>query len=320
MRYTQGVAVQLLLISDRSDDVGFAELIASANDFDLVKLTSGGEVRAQLVERPQSVVLWNIDARAKIDGISQILLKSIQPVRVFTLSDQPLSRYRSVFSRPAFGHNILRRFGDPAPVIYAKLMAEAMTPYPLGTARYLPEGTPIQKITLSRSTQKNAAVEAIQNHFTKRNIVPRLAALVAQAADELIMNAIFDAPVLPNGVQYRRNLSRAQDFELGDNERVEVEVGSSSDYVAVSVSDPFGSLQKATLLRFLSKSYEKESYVVKRSDPEAGLGIHRVIRAGLSLLFVCQPKKKTQVTVLFPIAPNYRTFRSGFRFISMMTE
>lgn len=319
-RYTQTVAVQLLLISDRDDDVKFAELLASTNGFDLVRRAAGEEVRAFLVERPQTVVLWNIDARDKIDGMSQILLKTVSPVRVFTLSDQPLSRYPEVFNHPAFGHNLLRRFEDPAPAIYAKLVAAAMTPYPLGTARFLPEGAKTQKIPLSRSSQKNAAVDALQSHFTKRGVIPRLAALAAQAVDELIMNAVFNAPVLQSGLQFRRNLNRAIDFDLSADERVEVEIGSSSKYFAVSVTDPHGSLQKPTLLRFLRRSYEKEGFVLKKSDPGSGLGIHGVIRAGLSLLFICRPKKKTQVTLFFPIAPDYRTFRSGFRFVSIMTE
>src|SRR5262249_23345514 len=143
-----------------------------------------------------------------------------------------------------------------------------------GLAAFLAAGSNPQKIRLTRSTHKRAAIEAIQNHLQKQGVRGRLAALVAQATDELILNAIFDAPLDNHGSSLRHTLSRDSDFELAEREQVEIEVGSSGSYMGVSVTDQFGTLKRKTILNALNTNSKTQ-----------GLGLYKTLNSGLSLAF-----------------------------------
>jgi hypothetical protein len=95
-------------------------------------------------------------------------------------------------------------------------------------------------------------------------------------------------------------------------------MASSDDYVGVCVSDQFGSLKKQMLMGFLSKDYHSEDYVLRKGDPGAGLGLHGIVQSGLSLLFLCKPGIRTEVMIFFAKGASYKSFRSGFRFFSVI--
>lgn len=311
----------LLLVSGREEDARLAEHISKANGLPLTAITDAHEVRTFLVDNPKAVVFLGADDRKVAEGAGQVMLKLGYPrLRIFAITDEPLKAYPHLFEFPAFGHHLYRRFDGHSVGLYARLAAAAVTPHPFGLQRYFPDGATHQKIVLRKASQKHAAVEAIQNLLSKLKLPSRVASSVAKAVDELIMNALFDAPVAADGTRTRRALPRDSDFELTPKDEVVVELAWFDGYLAVSVSDPFGSLKKDTLLGFLKKDYQEEAYVARRGDPGAGLGLNDTIQSGLSLLFVTKPGVRTEVTVFCPNVRSFKAFRDAFAFLSLIVE
>jgi hypothetical protein len=93
-------------------------------------------------------------------------------------------------------------------------------------------------------------------------------------------------------------------------------VGYDGEYIAVSVGDNFGSLDKAKLLNHMSKVYTESEYKLKATSAGAGIGLAQVFRSGGSFVFVSESRVKTEVSVIFRKTDNYREFREQFRFIS----
>jgi hypothetical protein len=226
--------------------------------------------------------------------------------------------YPHLYKVPVYGHYLHRRFAGAATELYARIARAALeTDPPFGLARYLPEGAQVREIVLSRSGHKTAAIEAIQSSLTKQGLKGRLAASVAQAADELILNAIFDAP--SEGRERTRHKElRDADFELAENARITVEFGQAEGYMAVGVGDRFGTLTRRTVLDSLRKHLEKEGGdATKVKVGESGLGLHGIVRSGLSLIYVNKGRVGTQMILVFPKVENFRDFRTGFRFLSL---
>lgn len=312
------MAAHFLIVSEREEDLRFGEFLAFANDLASHQVVTAEALQKAMFDFPRSVVLWDAESPEKTAPISDVLAKSTPPSRVFAVTDQPLNTYEHLASAPVFSHHVFRRYGEPAPTLYARLVGAALNPSPFGLSRYFPEAPPITNLKITRSGQKRAAVDAIQNFFTKQRVNSRLAALVAQACDELLMNAIFDAPVLPNGMPLRRGTGRDADFELIEQEHVHLDMASSDDYVGICVSDQFGSLKKSVLMGFLSKDYYGQEYVLRKGDPGAGLGLHGIVQSGLSLLFLSKPGARTEVMIFFAKGASYKNFRGGFRFLSVI--
>jgi hypothetical protein len=84
------------------------------------------------------------------------------------------------------------------------------------------------------------------------------------------------------------------------------------------------SLKKETLLRFLAQDFHNSAYDPVRSTAQsgagAGLGLHGIHQAGLSLLFASAPGERTEVMIFFSMLASYKDFRSGFRFLSVLTS
>jgi hypothetical protein len=164
-------------------------------------------------------------------------------------------------------------------------------------------------------------MEASQTVLRKLGLPSRIASATSQAIDELLMNAIFDAPVDKQGSHSRKREMRNAEFELGVREQVELELGWSDVAIGVRVSDNFGSLTKEELLAFLSKNYQEAAFSpakAERQEKGSGLGLYGITQSGLSVLFVSKPGVRTEVILIIPRAPDVRQFRSSFRFLSIL--
>jgi hypothetical protein len=310
---------QLLVISQREEDLRFGEFIAFANNMQVANALSPKQVKEAISANNQTVVFWGADDTEMASPIGEILGPLTSPSRVVAVTDGPLKEHPHLFKYPVFGHHFFRRFDNPAPILFSKIIGAAIEAQPFHLLRYFPAKTKGHQIKLTRSGQKGSAIVAIHKHLEKLGVANRLSTLVSQASDELIMNALFDAPTLPDGALMRRGTDRHADFELVDKEHVVVDISETEDYIGICIADKFGSLKKGLVLRFLGKDYQANEYVPRTDDPGAGLGILGIIQSGLSLLFVCKPGVRTEVMIFFPRSPNYKQFKMGFRFVSLLS-
>lgn len=218
---------------------------------------------------------------------------------------------------PYFSHHIYRQFKDPTAEIIAYLAKACGSTDPFGLEKFMPEGTQIRKIMLKKASQRKAVVNGMTNLLGKTGTPPQLIQMAIQTTDEILMNAIFDAP-LQGENRYRRQIERNMDFELSEKECVDLELGVGKGYLAICARDHFGSLKRDSVLNFIRKNYEKQDYKVKDDDHGAGLGIYGILQSGLSLLFSSRPNVKTEVTLFIPVVKNMKSFRTSFRFFSFL--
>src|SRR5262249_33429793 len=148
---------------------------------------------------------------------------------------------------PLFGHFVIRNYGDPkeAGQHYGRIVKATLADRAFGLKSLLNEKAKIQVVKLQQSTQKQDAVEAIKNYLLAAKFQSRMATVIANAVDELLMNAIFDAPVDELGKPLLSSTSRATLIKLEAQHSVEMHVGYDGRYVGITAVDLFGSLDKA---------------------------------------------------------------------------
>lgn len=315
---------ELLLISEREDDLAFCGKLAKAVNFTFSYVPSRDQLKSFLIDHPECVVFWDCDhaeagnekSPKSVAAIGKILKDLGKPLKIFAITDKPINQYPYLFKAPVFGHHIFRRYQEPALQLYATIVQSLFVNYPFGLNRFFPEGTANQKVVLTASKQKGPAVQAVQNVLGKMGVTNRLTGIVAQAIDELIMNAIFDAPH-EDGEALRKSLPRSEAFLFSPGEEVWLEMMMSDKYIGICIADGYGTLKKDVILGFLRKNYQEENYTNKKGG--GGLGLNEIIHSGLSVLFICKPNTRTEVMLFFPRAGNYKEFREGIRFVSLIT-
>jgi hypothetical protein len=142
-----------------------------------------------------------------------------------------------------------------------------------------------------------------------------MATVAANAVDELLMNAMFDAPVDGSGRPVYNAISRNTAFALEERNAIEMNVGFDGSQIGISVIDQFGSLDRGRLLAHVSKKYSEDAYKLKNIVAGAGIGLATIFRTGGSLIFASENGVRTEATVVFRRTDNFRDFKEQFRYL-----
>ena len=320
----------ILLVSEQPEDLPFCQELAKQLPTTLEKVSTLEFLTAKLLDKP--FVFLDADFGKSISDIvarqmGLIISQHARPERVFILANEPLSSGSWLGDATFFGHYLLRRFNPPALDIVTRLALSSLN-FNLGTLTEIcNRGASVQKITIKKLKQKAVAVEAIHSTLKKRGIPARICANVAQAADELMLNALYDAPRDATGKAYRKEISADPEheefFELNPQEQITLEMASHADYFSVCIHDHFGTLNRKSVQSVLKKDYQKNELAVakpaKVGGPSAGLGTYDIFKSGLSLLFAVKPGVETQAWIFVPYAESYKKFRGTFQYFSFLT-
>lgn len=164
-----------------------------------------------------------------------------------------------------------------------------------GAEKYLLWGTDLQSTTLTRGSQRADIVAHLSEQVRTRGQSARVASMAMLVADELLSNAVHNAPVDASGVHYRRELPRAEEVELDERHQVRLRWGCDARYLAIEVTDPFGSLDRDTILRSLAKND------VREHGSRAGMGVALAYRSCDHLVFNLAPGKRTEIIALIDV-------------------
>jgi len=225
----------------------------------------------------------------------------------------------------------------PMPVLGEELMVTAqklLRDDLFGAEKYLLWGTELEAITLTRASQRTHVVGELADQVRARGLGPRAASVAMLVADELISNAVHNAPVDDAGAHYRADLPRDGELELDPRHRVALRWGCDGRYLAVEVTDRFGSLDRDTILRALVRTKRSplwhagglsqrisgarhardempggwpesgqppEASGFKDAGGGAGMGIALAYRSCDHLVFNLAPGKRTEVIALIDV-------------------
>lgn len=186
----------------------------------------------------------------------------------------------------------------PMPVLAEELTITAhklMRGDLFGVEKYLLWGTDLHEVVITRASQRAHVVAELAEQIRNRGQSARVASMTMLVADELISNAVHNAPIDAAGAHYRAELARDQELELDERHQVRLRWGCDARYVALEVTDSFGSLDRDTVLRSLAK------HDVRESGGGAGMGVALSYRSCDHLVFNLAPGKRTQIIALVDV-------------------
>lgn len=164
-----------------------------------------------------------------------------------------------------------------------------------GAEKYLLWGTQLHDTVLTRSTQRPHIVAELAESVRACGQSARVASMAMLVTDELVSNAVHNAPVDDQGAHYRKDLARDTELELDARHQVRLRWGCDARYLAIEVSDGFGSLDRATILDALAKND------IRESGGGAGMGIALAYRSCDHLVFNLAPGRRTEIIALIDV-------------------
>lgn len=183
-----------------------------------------------------------------------------------------------------------------------------------GVEKYLMWGVEVQNKTVLRSTQREELREGVQAHFRKIGIRSTVLDRVDTAVEEMLMNAIYDAPVDSQGNPIFNHVSRKNEIVLDTHQQSQLSYASDGVMLAVSVTDPFGSLNNETIVEYLLSCYSGQAGIMNDKKGGAGRGLHQIIEASDLTIFNVKKGVRTEVISLFYIDGQKRDCQPSFHY------
>jgi hypothetical protein len=237
------------------------------------------------------------------------------------ISSVDLQKVKFPIQSPLFGNFIVREFGpgkeSPATCgkHYGRIVKATLLEHAFGLTHFLDQDAKVQIVKFKNTNQKQAGVEAVKNYLLAAGFKSRMATVIANAVDEILMNAMFDAPVDGSGRPMHTALSRNTAIALEAKSAIEMHVGFDGTRVGISVIDQFGSLDRGRLLSHVSKKYSDDAYKLKNIVAGAGIGLATIFSTGGSLVFASESGMRTEATIFFARTDNFRIFKEQFRYL-----
>lgn len=231
-------------------------------------------------------------------------------VRGVLWTAEPLRRsLRYLVETSSIDHVVCRRDHESAPraweiAMLARRLQGVPTP-PLSA--YLDWGFSAVDIAVRGTVDREAAGARIHDFVAALGVPRRVAEMFSELGDELVMNALYDAPVDASG-RARYAADRKAQIVLAEHERPAVRIATDGTRLALQVRDPFGRLERRHVFEGLARGLASGEQ--DRSHGGAGLGMTVCHNASSAMFFDVVQHHHTEVTALFELDINLREFRT----------
>ncbi len=135
-----------------------------------------------------------------------------------------------------------------------------------------------RRVRLAQSTKRAERLERMTEFLQSNGVGTRAIESLRDAAEELLTNAFYDAPVTAGAL--KGPISRELEIVLPEDLACSIAYGCNEELALVRVRDPFGSLSRRRFVEVLSRCAASDMAVnVDESMGGAGLGLWRILTA-----------------------------------------
>jgi hypothetical protein len=152
-----------------------------------------------------------------------------------------------------------------------------------GIEKYLPEGTPVHYLRLHDFEGRGRAIDTVLDFAEGARIRRQIRTAIGSVCEELLMNALYDAPVDDHGNQVFAEIDPHDRTRTRSPRPVSIRYAATEHQFAVAVRDRFGRLAKNTILAYVNKCLTQPTQI-DRKTYGAGLGLYLVANAAASYI------------------------------------
>ena len=246
--------------------------------------------------------------------------------RVVFMTPKKAGEFISVIRQNPFLANVVSREKDDrilnlknVTVSVLKLLAKDI----FGIDKYLNWGVDIRQLPIAGSEGRLDLLDELRHYLENLGCRSTLVTQGVAIADELTMNAIYDAPTDRAGLPRFNHLPRNARVLLEPHEQGRLSFGSDGMLLAIATDDPFGALKRETLLDYLERCYQ---VLAPQDDPlpladtsqagkgGGGNGLYQIMcRAALFAVSVA-PGQRTEALAILNLDPEHRRSNSNGSF------
>jgi hypothetical protein len=239
-------------------------------------------------------------ALAKLKGAQASLVALPQPSLVATLDCLRVPTTRGV---------VVEGYLDARLLTY--LSSKLLWGDIFGVAKVMPWGARIQSEMVNNHDERTNALATVSQYARALGLRAKYREAIELVADELLMNALYNAPVGADGRPLFMEVAPTARGELRLERPVIMQLACDGARLALGVRDSFGSLQRETVLAYLIRCASSGDQI-ERKMSGAGLGLWLVANNVTELIINLLPGTATEVVAVFDLhAPRQQPMHVG---------
>lgn len=297
----------VVLAADRMDGERAAAAIVAAGGEPLMVASAVDEDAEVIARHPMVVLAWDGEPDV-LAAVSRLLHPQAQLVALVPGAD--LASQVRLWGHAGCNHLIVD--DDDGLAWLQVAVSKFVTGDLFGIEKYLPAGAEVRLTRLRDYAGRSRAIDEVLAYAEQVGVRGKVRAAIGQACEELLMNALYDAPVDGEGQLIFAEVGTRERLERLSPRPVSIRYAQTPAGFAVSVRDRFGRLDKATVLRYLNKCLHSGDGQIDRKTYGAGLGLYLVVNAASHVVINVAPGMATEVVCSF----DRRGARTGLRGLS----
>jgi hypothetical protein len=178
-----------------------------------------------------------------------------------------------------------------------------------GIEKYLSPESNIQKHIVKGSADREVLNKTVLEWVDACGAGKNISRMAHGISEELLMNAIYDAPVAGGRTHYE-DMERTSKRELLPDEWATLKFGIDSRLLAISIEDPFGAFLRDKWFSYLRKALRRNDSdnLIDTKKGGAGLGLFKMLYSSHGVVCNVDPGKKTEVIILINLSMPIRDF------------
>jgi hypothetical protein len=183
-----------------------------------------------------------------------------------------------------------------------------------GLEKMVSWGTLVHNQLVGDYQEKSLCISQISDFAETMGVRRKYREAIEQCVDEMLMNALYDAPVDEQGKQIFSEIPTKTRISLRVEQKVVVQYACDGHQFVVSVRDAFGTLERGTVLKYLYKClHAPADQQIDRKAGGAGLGLYLMVNSATTVMFNVLPGVATEALCVFDLeTPKLQLEEIGF--------
>lgn len=274
------------------------------------------ELAAKIEADGWDLMMINFDPPLRDDSKLLEQLNTLEPrwprTKLVLHTTAQTEDYLPLMAERRFLRNLIAKNDEPLEPEELIITAEKLLRKDLfGLQKYLLWGVEPYCVKIRDSRLKQDYISEVATYAQSLGCNERMIELIETIVDEVVTNAIYNAPRTADGTPKYAKRSRREHVVLEDDEVAELQFACDGDYIAIAQIDPFGSLTQDTVVSYLNRCLARGPDQFSEASGGAGIGLYRVFQSLSKFVVNIDPGKKTEVIALIDLRLSMKRFRQA---------
>jgi len=181
-----------------------------------------------------------------------------------------------------------------------------------GLEKIIPWGNRVYSALVGDYQEKSVCISEISEFAGAMRVRRKYREAIEQCIDEMLMNALYDAPVDASGEMLFAKIPTKSRITMRLEQKAVVQYACDGKTFTVSVRDNYGTLARETVMQYLHKCIHSDDQIDRKTGG-AGLGLYIMANATTQFLFNVLPGVATECICSFDLtAPKVQLKHFGF--------